>query len=144
MSDITHMQTSLETVLTDSKLALLFKPGRVKIKNEKLPHSVNIRTKLHNPYTVTAFEIIEQKYGLKFVICHQKTMPKKLRLALLELGGSPDNGNTRFEFPFEHALQVAESFFKFCMTPEIVELCQAQDYKPYKLLTADAKEPEEA
>ena len=135
MSDITHMQTSLETVLTDSKLALLFKPGRVKI---------NIRTKLHNPYTVTAFEIIEKKSGLKFVICHQKTMPKKLRLALLELGGSPDNGNTRFEFPFEHALQVAESFFKFCMTLEIVELCQAQDYKPYKLLTADAKEPEEA
>ena len=90
------------------------------------------------------FEIIEKKSGLKFVICDQKTMPKKLRLALLELGGSPDNGSTRFEFPFEHALQVAESFFKFCMTPEIVELCQAQDYKPYKLLTADAKEPEEA
>ncbi len=89
MSDITHMQTSLETVLTDSKLALLFKPGRVKIKNEKLPHSVNIRTKLHNPYTVTAFEIIEKKIWIKIRYLSSKNNAEKTAIGFVGAGRIP-------------------------------------------------------
>ena len=130
----------LETVLSRSKLDMLFKPGRVKICSEKLPHSVNIRLKLHNPYTLTAFEITEKKSGMKFAVCHLKTMPKDLRAELIALGGAPDNGNTRFDFPFETAGQTALALFKLCMNPAIVRLCGAQDYKPYTLLTSAAAE----
>ncbi len=136
MTDISEMRTNLESVLQQSKLDVLFKPGRVKICSEKLPHSVNIRLKLHNPYTLTAFEIAEKKSGMKFAVCHLKTMPKELHAELLALGGAPDNGNTRFEFPFETAEQAAQALFKLCMNPATVALCGAQDYKPYKLLTA--------
>ena len=92
MNTISDMQSRLETILTESRLNELFKPGRIKIRQEKLPYSVNIRLKLHNPYTFTAFELSQKKNGVKFSVYHLKTMPKELRLEMLALGGSQDNG----------------------------------------------------
>lgn len=134
MTEIKEMQTKLETVLEKSKLDQMFKLGKIKTQDTKQPYSVNIRLKLHNPYTFTAFEIIEKKSGLKFSICHLKTMPKEMWLEILNLGGAQNNTCTRFDFPFENAEKITKEIFKLCMNPKFVDLCSAQNYKPYKIL----------
>ncbi len=139
MNTISDMQSRLETILTESRLNELFKPGRIKIRQEKLPYSVNIRLKLHNPYTFTAFELSQKKNGVKFSVYHLKTMPKELRLEMLALGGSQDNGNTRIDFPIETADTSAKELFKLCLSPGIAACCGAESYKPYRLLTANTE-----
>ena len=140
MISINEMQAKLEAVLEKSKLNQLFKPGKIKIQETKQPYSVNIRLKLHNPYTFTGFEIVEKKSGLKFSVCHLKTMPKKMWLEILNLGGAQNNTCTRFDFPFEDAEKIAAELFNICMNPKNVKLCSAQDYTPYKMLTEQTEE----
>ncbi len=140
MTNINEMQTKLEAVLEKSKLNQLFKLGKIKTQETKQPYFVNIRLKLHNPYTFTSFEIIEKKSGLKFSICHLKTMPKQMWLEILNLGGAQNNTCTRFDFPFEDAEKIAIEIYKICMNPKNVKLCSAQDYKPYKILAEQNEE----
>jgi hypothetical protein len=144
MIEITEMEKMLTALVSESQLDKLFKPGRIKSQDKKLPHWVTMRLKLHNPYGFTEFELTEKKTGLKFCVHHLKDLYKPLRLELLNLGGSPDNGNTRFEFdvnePEGNGLMVAKKIYKILLTPQIIALCQAQDYKPVKIILAEQEE----
>lgn len=93
------MQTMLENLVHESSLDRLFKPGRIKTQDKKLPRSVSMRLKLHNPYGFLEFSVIEKKTGLKFCIKYLKTIPVVLRKYMLSLGGAPSNSNTDMEFP---------------------------------------------
>jgi len=140
MNDINDMKQSLEELAESSKLTLIFKLGRLHIQDAKLPHMVSYRLKLHNPYTFLEFYLADKKNGLKFGIKHLKTMPKELRSFLLDLGGAPDNSNTIFEFPVDEDTgairKTLTSIAKELLTPRMISICKAQDYKPVKLLTS--------
>lgn len=131
-----EMLSALETILKNSKLDNLFKLGRVKIQDKKMPFGVSYRLKLHNPYTLIAFELTEKKNGLKFAIHHTKDMPKEIRKKFLELGGSPNNGNTCFFFDYESSQEITSSIYAFFLKQEIISLCNAEEYKPLKIIKA--------
>lgn len=138
MTDINDMKKALDTLVTSSKLDQLFKLGKLRIQETKLPHSIGYRLKLHNPYTFLEFTLADKKNGLKFGIHHLKTIPKELRTFLLELGGSPNNSSTLIEFPYDgeegHIPETLKKVFKELVTPSMIRLCKAENYKPLKLL----------
>ena len=138
MIDINEMKQALDELLSSSKLAQVFKLGKLHVQETKLPHLVSYRLKLHNPYTFLEFYIADKKTGPKFGIQHLKTIPKELRKILLDLGGAPDNSNTIFEFPFDGTngklKNTLNSIYKELLTPQLIKICEAQDYKPIKLI----------
>jgi len=140
MNDINDMKQSLEELAESSKLTLIFKLGRLHIQDAKLPHMVSYRLKLHNPYTFLEFYLADKKTGLKFGIKHLKTMPKELRTFLLGLGGAPDNSNTVFEFPCDGKdgtlKKTLTAISKELLTPLMIKICGAGDFKPVKILLA--------
>jgi hypothetical protein len=101
---------------------------------------VTVRLKLNNPYTFLGFEGIMKKSGLKFAIQHTKLIHPELRKALILLGGSPNNGNTGIEFPFdEHMTEKAQEIYRLLLSPKMIDLCGALVYKPVRLILADSE-----
>lgn len=139
MIEISQMQEQLEQLITSSKLDKIFKPGKVKIQDKKLPHWVSIRLKLHNPFSFTEFVIIEKKSGLKFAIHHTKDINFDLHKFLLSNGGSPDNSNTIYDFDFEKAAEIATSLYNFLVLPSTISKCEAQDYKPIQIILSETE-----
>ena len=62
------------------------------------------------------------------------------------MGGAPDNSNTLMEFEYDGLNGIlAENLkrlYKILLTPSIIELCQAAEYKPLKIILSQ-KETEE-
>ena len=139
-----EMQNALLTLITQSNLDKLFKLGRTKIQEKKLPYSVSYRLKLNNPYTFLEFQMIEKKKGPRFCIQFLRTIPKELRKIMLEMGGAPYNSNTLMEFEYDGLEGILASnlkkLYKTLLSPAIVELCQAQDYKPLKIILSQTTE----
>lgn len=135
-----EMQNNLLTLITQSNLDKLFKLGRTKIQEKKLPYSVSFRLKLNNPYTFLEFQMIEKKKGPRFCIKFLKTIPKELRKIMLEMGGAPDNSNTLMEFDYDGLngtlAENLKKLYKTLLTPAMIELCQAENYKPLKIILA--------
>ncbi len=138
MNDCNEMKQTLDDLIESSKLTMIFKPGKLHIQDAKLPHTVSYRLKLHNPYTFLEFYLADKKTGLKFGIKHLKTMPKELRSFLLSLGGAPDNSGTFFEFPCDSKgsvlLKTLTAISKELLTPAMIKICGAEDYKPVKII----------
>ncbi|MDR1748458.1 MAG: hypothetical protein LBR47_05300 [Spirochaetaceae bacterium] len=132
------MEKALFAVIHDSGLDRLFKPGRVRREGSRQPFYVTVRLKLNNPYTFLGFEAVMKKNGLKFNIHHTKRIHPELRKALILLGGSPNNGNTGIEFPFDADMtRKALEIYRILLVPEMIELCGASGYKPLRLILED-------
>ncbi len=132
------MEKALYEVIHDSGLDRLFKPGRVSRHSSQAPVYVTVRLKLNNPYTFLGFEVIMKKNGTKFHIHHTKRIHPELRKALILMGGSPNNGNTGIEFPFDDDMtRKASQIYRLLLTPEMIGLCNASGYKPVRLILAD-------
>lgn len=138
-----EMQEMLFKLLANSKLDKLFKLGHVKVQDKKLPNSVSVRLKLHNPYTFLEFQLVAKKTGLKFIIQHLVTIPSELKKYLFSLDGVSDNSNKLMEFDCDgeegELSQKLTAIYEALISAKFVSICQAEDYKPLKIIKAEAE-----